>query len=211
MRPVYALALELLRYPLGMASEGSPEQERARRAKALLEQGAEGSSTEEMLGLFYSEIRQLADRYLAGERQGHTLQPTALVHEAYLRLLGGEEVVWEDRKEFLGAAARAMRRYLVDHARGKLRDKRGGGWKRVEVTLHVQGEESMQSSLVDLDRALEELAQLFEREARVVELRYFAGLTMPQVAELLDINLRTAERDWRHARAWLSKRLQTGG
>ena len=172
-----------------------------------METMAAGGSTEEMLELFYAEIRQLADRYLARERKDHTLQPTALVNEAYLRLLGDEDVIWENRKEFLSAAARAMRRYLVDHARGKLRDKRGGGWKRVEVTLRVQGEDSLQPNLVDLDEALKELAELFEREARVVELRYFAGLGTNQVAEILGINERTVQRDWRHARAWLARRL----
>lgn len=164
-------------------------------------------STEEVFGLFYAEIRRLAARYLSQEREGHTLQPTALVHEAYLRLLGDEEVVWESRAQFLSAAARAMRRYLVDHARGKLRDKRGGGWQRVDVTLQVEGEATLQLGLVDLDQALEELTQLFEREARVIELRYFAGLSVPQVAEILGVDPRTVERDWRHARAWLSSRL----
>ena len=166
-----------------------------------------GGSTEEMLGLFYAEIRRLANRYLAQERDEHTLQPTALVHEAYLRLVGDQEMVWESRRQFLSAAARAMRRYLVDHARGKLRDKRGGGWQRVDVTLQVEGEEALQMSLVDLDRALEELGELFAREARVIELRYFAGLTMSQVAEIVGVDQRTVERDWRHARAWLAKRL----
>ena len=164
-----------------------------------------------LLDLVYTELRELADGYLARERADHTLQPTALVHEAYLRLLGeGAEFTWNDRRHFLATAARAMRHLLVDHARTKRREKRGGRWNRVDLT-HAVGEarEEEAVDLVALDEVLSELAELSERQARVVEMRFFAGMGEKSIAEVLEVSERTVERDWRHARAWLAKRLSS--
>ena len=176
------------------------------RILSRIDEGDAGAA-EELVPYLYDELRGLAAAFLRRENPAHTLQPTALVHEAFLRLVDQTRVQWKGRTHFLAIAARTMRRILVDHARGKLRDKRGGGWQRVEITLEAQGEESLQTNLVDLDRALEELGRLFEREARVVELRYFAGLSVLQVAEILDVHTRTVERDWTMARAWLRREL----
>ena len=172
------------------------------------EQG-DARNSDRLLDLVYSELRELADGYLARERADHTLQPTALVHEAYLRLLGeGAEFTWNDRRHFLATAARAMRNLLVDHARTKRRAKRGGRWNRVDLN-HADGEQPAEDAvdLVALDEVLSELAELSERQARVVEMRFFAGMSERSIAEVLDISERTVERDWRHARAWLAKRL----
>jgi len=160
-----------------------------------------------LLPVVYEELRRLAARYLKGERPGHTLQPTALAHEAYLRLVGQRESSWQGRSHFLGVAARAMRSVLVDHARRRKAIKRGGGQAPVplDATLIVAG--SLPVAFDDLDRALDDLAKLSERQARVVELRYFAGLTIEETAEVLGISPVTVKRDWALARAWLYREL----
>jgi RNA polymerase sigma-70 factor, ECF subfamily len=160
----------------------------------------------------YLELRSLAERLLAGERADHTLQPTALVHEAWLRI--GDDDRWNDRTHFFATAARAMRRVLVDHARGKGRAKRGGNWKRVDLdSADVPGPGADLAAdqgvdLVALDHALEELEQLSPRQARVVELRFFAGLEMDVVAQVLAVSPATVARDWRFARAWMARALE---
>ena len=160
-----------------------------------------------LMPLVYAELRRLAGRYMRGERPGHTLQATALVHEVYLRLVGHEDVDWQNRAHFFGVAANLMRRILVDHARAKQAKKRGGGDQKVsmeEVAL-VQPEASPQ--ILALDEALERLARRDPRQARIVELRYFAGLTDQEAAEVLGISVRTVKRDWNVARAWLYQQL----
>ena len=155
----------------------------------------------------YGQLHAIARRHLQGERPDHTLQPTALVHEAYLRLVGSD-TPFEHRVHFLSVAARTMRHILVDHARARLRQKRGGG--AVQVTLH-EGIEAVEAGpvadLVALDAALNRLASLHERKARVVELHYFGGLTFIEVAEALGVSPGTVDRDMRMARAWLSREL----
>lgn len=157
----------------------------------------------------YSDLRRLASARLARERPGHTLQATALVHEAWLRLAGQDRVRYQGRTHFLGVAAISMRRLLVDHARGRQRDKRGGDWAR--VTLGDAADAAADAlRLVDvltLDTAIERLAALDPRQARIVELRYFGGLTVPEVAEALGVSTRTVEQEWSHARAWLRRDL----
>ena len=145
---------------------------------------------------------------IASERAGHTLQPTALVHEAWMRLEGDER--WNDRQHFFATAARAMRRVLVDHARGRGRSKRAGGWRRVELEEADSAGALLteEVDLVELDAALAELEVLSPRQTRVVELRFFSGLEVDAVAAVLDVSEATVARDWRFARAWLARALQ---
>ena len=157
----------------------------------------------------YNELRRLAHSYLRQERTGHTLQATALVHEAYLRLMAQQAAVWDDRAKFLGIAAHVMRQVLVEYARARQRDKRGG-----KAQQRVPLDESM--AIIDptqaerweaLDAALDRLAALSPRQTRIVELRYFAGLTIEETATLLALSERTVKRDWTAARAWLRREL----
>ncbi|HVS18190.1 MAG TPA: sigma-70 family RNA polymerase sigma factor [Planctomycetota bacterium] len=178
----------------------------------LLEQAGNGdpAAGERLAERLYSELRALARREMAGERPDHTLQPTALVHEAYLRLMGVGEERFESRAHFYGAAARAIRRVLVDHARSRRRLKRGAGGVRIELDgLELQAPER-DARLVALDDALERLAELDPRKARLVELRFFAGMTLEQAASALGASPSTVARDWRTARAWLQSELDGG-
>jgi len=177
----------------------------------LIQQGEGPPPTDsDLLPLVYEELRSLAASYLNNERQGHTLQPTALVHEAYLRLVDQTRVRWQDRTHFFAVAAMCMRRILINHARDRNRLKRGGGMRRVALTeLTAPGNLSDQA-LLTLDEALKRLAELDERKARVVEFRYFAGLSVEQTAELLGASPATVKRDWEFARAWLLRELTTG-
>ena len=159
------------------------------------------------MAIVYPELRAIAQRQLTGEAEGHTLQPTALVHEAYLRLIGAE-VEWEDRRHFFAVAARAMRRVLVDHARARRRDKRGGD--AVFVTLDDQLALGTESGLdlVALDDALDRLASQDERKARAIELHFFGGLTYDETARALDVSTATVDRDLRMGKAWLVQQLR---
>ncbi len=161
----------------------------------------------EVTARIYGELRAMAARYLRREASGHTLQPTALVHEAWLRLEGVEAVEGVGRARFLSMAARSMRTILIDHARGKQREKRGGGAVRVTLQEVEDGLAQDNVDLLDLDGKLTELGQLDERKARIVELRFFAGLTVKQVAEVLGLHFRTIEADWLAARIWLAAAL----
>ncbi len=164
----------------------------------------------DLLPLVYEELRRLASAYLNNERQGHTLQPTALVHEAYLRLVDQTRVRWQDRTHFFAVAAMCMRRILINHARDRNRLKRGGNMRRVALSdLAAPGNLSDEALLV-LDEAIAALDELDERKARVVEFRYFAGLSVEQTAELLGTSPATVKRDWEFARAWLLRELTSG-
>ena len=160
-----------------------------------------------LLPVVYRELKRLAAGYLRSERAEHTLQPTALAHEAYLRLVGREEIQWQNRAHFLGVAARAMREILVDHARRRKALKRGGGQALTlyDEALPVAGGRPV--AFDDLDQALTDLARLSERQAKVVELRYFGGLTIEETGEVLGISPVTVKRDWATARAWLYREL----
>jgi RNA polymerase sigma factor (TIGR02999 family) len=153
------------------------------------------------------ELRRIAAAYMRKERQEHTLQATALVNELYLRLMGGAAVEWQDRAHFLAVASQQLRRILVDYAREKLAEKRGGG---AEATTLVDGTAAtppFEERLLDLHRALDELAAMDARAAQVIEVRYFGGLTEKETAEVLGISLATLKRDWAAGRAWLVDRL----
>lgn len=165
------------------------------------------SAADELLPLVYDELRALARRAFAKERLGHTLQPTALVHEAYIRLVGGAEVKWESRIHFFRTAAQAMRRILIDSARRKATEKHGGG--KVVPIIDVEGlaESSRPDDLLALDECLERLEGIDGRMAEVVKLRYFAGLSVEDTASALGVTSRTVRRDWVAAKAWLFREV----
>jgi RNA polymerase sigma factor (TIGR02999 family) len=172
--------------------------------------GGDPSAANQLLPLVYDELRQLAARKLALEKPGQTLEPTALVHEAYLRLVGGEEESdWEGRRHFIAAAAEAMRRILIENARLKKRDKRGGGRRRVELPdLPAADQEA--DDLLALDDALTKLAEEDSPAAEVVKLRLYAGLSVEEAAEALGLSRAQAYRHWTYARAWLRAALGEG-
>jgi RNA polymerase sigma-70 factor (ECF subfamily) len=176
----------------------------------LLAEWAKGNQNalDELTPLVYRELRQLAASYLRKERQGHTLQPTALVHEAYLRLVDQKNPNWENRSHFFGVAARLMRQILVDHARRKQAGKRGGLKVSLDEAVSFQPERSR--DLVALDSGLNALEKLDPRKCKAVELRYFGGLSMDEIAQTLDVSAVTVRRDLRMAEAWLHQEMQSG-
>ena len=166
------------------------------------------SAAAQLLPLVYDELRKLAAAKLAHENPGQTLQATALVHEAYVRLVAGDQAQhWNSRGHFFGAAAEAMRRILVDNARRKQSLKQGGQIQRQDANLDQLSQRAVSPDILAIDEALVELAQENPQVGKLVELRFFAGLTLPQAAEMLDISLRTANRQWSYARAWLRREL----
>jgi RNA polymerase sigma factor (TIGR02999 family) len=177
----------------------------------LLSKIEEGDSraAEQLLPLVYAELRRVAGDLLKRESPGHTLQPTALVHEAYVRLVGDEpEGGWGGRRHFYAAAAEAMRRILVERARQKGRQKHGGQWRRVELNDAAMPEDDLRDNLVALDEALTQFAIKQPAKAELIKLRYFAGLTLEEAAETLGISRATAVRHWTFARAWLYDRIR---
>ena len=166
------------------------------------------SSAAELMAAVYDELRALAARYLKQERLDHTLQATALVHEAYLRLVDQTRANYRDRNHFFAVAARAIRRILVDHARTRHRVKRGGRGRRLTIHDELMATEPAEVDLVELDDSLDRLAALNERQARIVELRFFGGLSLKDTAAVLGISSRTADADWRMARWWLRRELE---
>ena len=169
-------------------------------------------ATSQLAVLVHADLRRMAATFLAGERAAHTLQPTALGHEAWLRIVPAEARHARGRAHFMAIAARAMRQILVDYARARGRQKRGGGWQRVSFSeMAVEpGPETTLDDLLDLDRALEGLGRVHERAVRVVELRSFAGCTIDEAAEALGVSHVTVEGDWAFAKAWLFRALRDG-
>lgn len=183
----------------------------ARTITALLHrwQEGDGDALERLMPLVYAELRRMASRYLARERGGHTLQSTALVHEAYLKLVDQRRVDWQSRGHFFGLAAQLMRRILVDHARRARRLKRGSGAAVVQLD-EAGGCDARAADPVDaltLDHALRELEAVDARQARIVELRFYGGLTVEEAAGVLDLSPATVKREWAMARAWLYRRV----
>ena len=188
-------------YPQRMASQANITE--------LLSGYARGDkeALDQLMPIVYDELRRQAARYLRREQAGHTLQTTALIHEAYLRLVDQRNVQWQNRAHFFGIAAQLMRRILVDHARTKKRVKRGGSNVRVslgDATVAVKGQDL---DVVALDEALDRLARIDEQQSRVVELRFFSGLTVEETAEVMGISTATVKRDWSMAKAWLHREL----
>ena len=163
---------------------------------------------EQLLGMVYNELRHIAAAYMRRERPGHTLQPTALVHEAYLQLVDQTRVNWQSRAHFFGVASRLMRRILVDHARSHLAEKRGGSAQKLSLDEAIGVARKREVALDALDDALNTLSEIDPRQSRIVELRFFGGLTVEETAEVLDTSTATIEREWRMAKAWLHGQLQ---
>jgi RNA polymerase sigma factor (TIGR02999 family) len=161
----------------------------------------------DMLAVVYDELRALAGSYFKRQPEGHTLQPTALVHEAFLRLARQDASKFNDREHFFAVAATAMRQILASHARGRGANKRGGGMAQVTLTNLVVPDEGSEIDLIALDDVLRQLEKLSERQAKVVEYRFFGGLTLPEIAKVLGVSLTTVEKEWRRARAWLAVEL----
>ena len=180
---------------------------------ALLDRWRSGdrAAFDELIPLVYDELHKLAASHLRRERENHTLQPTALVHEAYLRLAGVRAAGFDNRTHFFGAAAHAMRRILVEHARGKKADKRGGGVLTLDLDAAMNVGIDPRLDLLALDQALQRLASVSPIKERVVELRYFGGLSIEEAAEFLGIAPATVKRHWSFARAWLYRALATSG
>ena len=170
-------------------------------------EGEQGQAWQRLLDLIYDELRRVAGALMAREQVGHTLQPTALVNEAYLRLVKQEQPDYAGREHFLAVAARCMRNVLVDHARAKRTAKRGGGLVITTIDIESAGERDRTFETLELHQALEKLAQLDERAARVCEMRLFGGMTMPEIAKALEVSNRTIDGDWASARLWLSREL----
>jgi len=178
---------------------------------ALLQAWSEGNvaARDLLVPLVYEELRRRASAYLRHERAGHTLQPTALVHEAYLRLVDQRRVAWRNRAQFFGVAAAMMRRILVDHARAKRTAKRAGMLTRVTLDPEVAVSYPVDLDVLDLDAALDRLASFDARKSQIAELRFFGGLSLKEAGEVLNVSLATVERDWQVARAWLFDALST--
>ncbi|MBK8168067.1 MAG: RNA polymerase subunit sigma-70 [bacterium] len=181
---------------------------RAKTEMTRLLLGAGALEHEQLVSLLYAELRAAAGRLMVRERLDHTLQPTALVHEAWLRLVDQDRVAWTDRAHFYGIAARCMRQVLVDHARGRAADKRGGGWAQVTLDEGLLAAERRELDLLALDEALTKLALLDPRAAQVVERRVFGGMTIEEIAADLEVSPRTVDGDWSTARLWLTRELE---
>jgi RNA polymerase sigma factor (TIGR02999 family) len=170
-------------------------------------QGGDHSAVDRLFPVVYGELRNLAAQYLARERKSHTLQPTALVHEAYLKLIDQTRVDWRGRTHFFAIGAQAMRRVLVDHARQHRAAKRGGGRQRITLDENLFAGSQREEDVLALEDALTKLAALDPRQARMVELRFFGGLTVDEVAEVLEMSKRSVEREWTMVRSWLRREL----
>ena len=186
--------------------------DRTSRATDLLRAWGRGDlqARDDLLPLVYGELRQRAAAYLRRERRDHTLQPTALVNEAYLRLVGQRRVSWQNRAHFIGVAAQMMRRILVDHARAHRAIRRPGAGLKVSLAEAIGATRPLDCELLLLDQVLNDLAAQDPRQAQIVELRYFGGFSEQEVADVLAISRSTVTREWQTARAWMYRRLTTG-
>lgn len=191
----------------------NPSARDPRSVTLALRQARQGdhAAEEELLRLTYRELRKIAGARMREERPGHTLQPTALVHEAYMRLAGQQRVEWRDRGHFFGVAAQMMRRVLVDSARERLAEKRGGGQPKLVLDwLEIESTPAKLEEILAVDQAVERLQELDPQQAKIVELHYFGGLSVKETAAALGVSPRTVDRDWSMARAWLRKKLGGG-
>ncbi len=167
----------------------------------------DAAALDDVINAVYQELRRLADRYLRKEPLDHTLQTTALVHEAYMRLIDQTQVTWQNRAQFFGVAAQMMRRILVDHARTRQREKRGGGAAKLSLDEAMNLPQRHSADLMALDDGLKSLAEIDSRKSRVVELRFFGGLSVQETAEVLNVSPQTVLRDWKLAKAWLYQEI----
>lgn len=177
----------------------------------LLEAWSDGNqeALDELMPLVYAELRKMAQRFMNKQSSGHTLQTTALIHEAYLKLANQKDQRWQNRAHFFAVAAQAMRHILVDHARTRQREKRGGKTRIISLDQVAEISDERSAEIIALDEALQALEKLDERKSRVVELRYFAGLNEEEIAEVLKVSQPTVQRDWRFAKGWLFRELSS--
>jgi RNA polymerase sigma factor (TIGR02999 family) len=175
----------------------------------ILQDWSEGnpSALERLIPLVFEDLRQMAGRLFQRESDGHTLQPTALVNEVYLRLMGQRKINWQNREQFLGVAGLLMRRILVDYAKGRQTVKRGSGAPKVPLDETIAVPEMRDLDVVALDEALSRLAEVDPRQGRIVEMRFFMGLSHEEIAEVLEVSVTTVKRDWKMARLWLYREL----
>lgn len=187
----------------------SVEENQPGKITRLLQDVKAGDSEafDRLMPLVYDELQEIARRQLRGERSNHTLDTSALTHEVYLKLVDQSQVDWKNRAHFFDLAARAMRQILIDYARKRNAEKRGGDWTRTTLSTRNLRVDVQMGELLGLDEGLRRLQKMDERASRVVELRFFGGMTEDAVAEVLDVSTRTVQRDWRKARAWLYKEL----
>ncbi|MFN7923646.1 MAG: sigma-70 family RNA polymerase sigma factor [Bryobacteraceae bacterium] len=180
---------------------------------ALLQEcrGGNRDAVDRLLGLVYGELRSIARARLALERPGHTLEPTALVHEAYMKMAGLEQGNWECRAQFFGFASHVIRNILVDHARARGRKKRGSGRTPVSLEDVLAAPEEHDAELMALHEALDQLAERDERQSKIVEMRFFGGLSIEETAHVMDLSVSTVKNEWRMARAWLYRQLEASG
>jgi len=171
--------------------------------------GGDKEALDHLAPVVYRELRRIAGRLMAGQRPNHTLQATALVNEAYVRLVDAQQVSWQDRAHFFALCARAMRQILIDHARARASEKRGGDQISIELDEALAASPSPEANLLELDDALNRLAALDPRKSQVVELRFFGGLSLEETAEALKVSTKTVQRDWDLARGWLYRELKT--
>jgi RNA polymerase sigma factor (TIGR02999 family) len=188
-----------------MDSEQQSEQEVSRLLQAW--RGGDLEARDRLLAVVYQELRRRAAAYLRRERPGDTLQPTALVHEVYLRLIRQDRAAWQNRAQFFGVAAQMMRRILVDRARARKMNKRSGQWTRITLDENVAQRGLREVEVLDLDNALSELASFDPRKSQIAELRFFAGLSLEEAGHVLGISVASVEREWQAGRAWLYNRL----
>ena len=191
----------------------SGEPSRAKDITGLLQRsgGGEAHATSELYSVLYTELHALAASFMQRERPDHTLQPTALLNEAYLRLAGQKNADWRNRSHFFAIASQAMRRILVDHARSHRAERHGGSLRRITLDDVLEFRGDAADSLIEIDEALDQLKELDARQAQIVEMRFFASLSFPEIAGSMGISSRTVERSWRLARAWLHERLSEAG
>ncbi len=161
-----------------------------------------------IMPVIYDELKKISSRYLREEYRNHTFQTTELVHEAYIKLVGAQDIAWENRAHFFGIAAQSMRQILVDHARHRKAKKRGGGKTKLSLDESLIAAGEVDEQILNLDDALKKLESVDERSSKIVELRYFSGLTIEETAEVLDISTSTVKRDWNFAKAWLYREIQ---
>ncbi len=195
----------LLRIHRGVYPMAAADGEVTHLLKAMKD--GDSSAADKLLPLVYDELHRLAKSYMMRERPDHTLQPTALINEAYLRL-AGDTVDWQSHQHFIGVAANMMRRVLVDHARARNAEFRGGGQRHVQIEHAVAFSPERSAELLAVDDALHNLGKINPRQAKVVELRYFAGLSVEEIAGILNMSARSVKRDWAVARLWLFKEIQ---
>lgn len=189
-------------------TSGGADSETGKATALLLALGeGDAQARERMLPLVYGELRRLAAQYLRRERPGHTLQPTALVHEAYCRMIDQRRVDWNNRAQFVGLAAVMMRRILVNHARDRVAAKRGGAAERVSMTIVAAQADMQEIDLLWLHEALDRLAELDARKGQIVELKFFGGLTTDEIAATVGVSRATVEREWTFSRAWLYREI----